>query len=116
MTTPPLDAGLALIRDGRYFEAHEELETRLARGAAGGARLPPGTRPRRRRLVPGRPREPERLRPPAREGDATARSLHARPSRRGRRRRARPGRGGVDRVEGGSLDLGPVVLDPVEPD
>ena len=27
MTTPPLDAGLALIRDGRHFEAHEELET-----------------------------------------------------------------------------------------
>jgi predicted metal-dependent hydrolase len=26
-TTTPLQAGLALIRAGRYFEAHEELET-----------------------------------------------------------------------------------------
>ena len=116
MTTPPLDAGLALIRDGRYFEAHEELET--AWRAA-----PPEERDFLQGLVhvavawyqAGRGNR-----------NGCARQLEKAARRLGP---YAPAHRGVDvadvlaqvataaeRVEGGSLDLGAVVLDVVEPD
>ena len=53
---------------------------RVARGACGGARFLPGARPRRRRVVPGRPRPPVATGAAAREGGAAARALRAAPT------------------------------------
>src|SRR5262249_59293025 len=77
----------------------------VAGGRDGRARFLPGSSARRSRLVPGRSRQPRRLRTPAREGAAAARALRpaaswrrgsgaARPAPSGRR----DGRGRIARA------------------
>ena len=90
-----LERGLELIATGQFFAAHEELEDDVEGGTTCRARLPAGTRSCRRRVVPGRSREASRVRAPAREGSAPARSLHPEPPGRRHRSGASLGRRGA---------------------
>ena len=82
-------------RRRRVLRRARGARRRVAGGAARGARLPARARPRRRRLVSGGAREASRLRTPARESGAPARSVRASPPRRRRRGGAAVGRGGA---------------------